>query len=89
MIYLIKVIVIIFQTTDCYLWKMSSQPTHFSRDLQREVSHLGHVFQISNFSLSIDECLHILDQAFKKSESERVKCSLKSKINLVHELQCV
>ncbi|VDI83203.1 Hypothetical predicted protein [Mytilus galloprovincialis] len=34
------------------------------------------------------ECLHSLDQAFKKSKSERVKCSLKSK-SKVHEIMCV
>lgn len=62
---------------------------HQARKLLRETTTIGQHFQLSNCLLSSEGCVNHLQRLIENSTSENSKLKLRSKINLLCELQIV
>lgn len=68
-----------------YFFRMA----HQARKLLRETTTIGQHFQLSNCLLSSEGCVNHLQRLIENSTSENSKLKLRSKINLLCELQIV
>ena len=60
-----------------------------NRDILREASQIGSIFQISNCTSNSVDCDSQLETLITDSKSDRIKCELKSELNLLRELECL